>query len=285
MSHALMQQTLQHSTHCFGKGLHSGQPVSLSLHPAPEDTGIVFVRSDIKGNHNEVKARYDFVTATMLGTTISNGSVEIHTIEHLMAALWGCDVDNAYVEINNKELPIMDGSSEPFVFMIECAGVLPQAKARRVIEVLKPIEVEKDHARITLSPATHFGVELEIRFANTLIAQQSGQFDATRSSFKMDLSRARTFCLAEEVDALRTMGLARGGSLENAVVIQGDKTLNADGFRYQDECVRHKLLDCIGDIYLGGHIKGHIQGYCSGHTTNNLLLRTLFADQTAWQEA
>ena len=203
-----------------------------------------------------------------------------------MAALWGCGIDNARVELDGAEVPIMDGSSEPFVFLIECAGRTEQNAPRKMIEVLKTVEVVDGDKRATISPAAHFGVELEISFASGAIAKQQCTFNVEDSSFKTDLSRARTFGFEHEVEQMRSMGLALGGSLDNAIVVSGDKVLNKEGLRYKDEFVRHKVLDCIGDLYLsGGQLVGQISATRTGHGLNNKLLHKLFSTEGAWRIA
>lgn len=279
------QRTLRNRVSCIGTGLHSGTKVSMTLAPAAEDTGIRFFRRDIQGKKPEVAACYRNVTNTMLGTTLTNEEgVSVATVEHLMAALWACGIDNCLVELDGAEVPIMDGSSEPFIFLIECAGIREQGKTRRVIEILKAVRVEENGNFASIRPSENFGVSLEIDFGDKVIANQKYTFDAEDLSFKTELSRARTFCFRHEVEKLQSMGLARGGSLDNAIVVDNDGIMNEGGFRYNDEFVRHKVLDCIGDVYLaGGYIKGHLSGFRSGHGLNNKLLRDLFADKDAWR--
>lgn len=279
------QHTLKNKVSCFGIGLHTGDTVSMSMLPAPEDTGVVFRRVDVAEGSQDVVADYRHVSSTMLGTTISNEhGVKVATVEHLMAALWGCGIDNVIIELDSSEVPIMDGSSEPFVFLIECAGVVEQHKMRQVIEVLKTVHVEEDGSYVSVNPAEGFSVNLEIDFSSKAIASQQCAFDAQDFSFKADLSRARTFGFSHEVDQLREAGLARGGSLDNAIVVNGDEVLNPGGLRYKDEFVRHKTLDCIGDFYLAGaYMKGSFNGFRSGHALNNKLLRKFFADKDAWR--
>jgi UDP-3-O-[3-hydroxymyristoyl] N-acetylglucosamine deacetylase len=257
----------------------------MTLHPAKEDTGIVFKRTDVQGKDTYIPALYSNVSCTQLGTTLTNrDGVSIATIEHLMAAFWGCNIDNVLVEIDGPEVPIMDGSSEPFVFLVECAGLKKQAKHRRIIEVLKPISIQEGDKRVTITPSEHFAVSLEIDFGDAVISQQSHKFSASDISFKTDLCRARSFCFEHEVDSLREMGLAQGGSLNNAIVVGSEGVLNEDGLRYKDEFVRHKILDCIGDFYLsGGMILGHFEGVRSGHALNNKLLHKVFEDKDAWR--
>jgi len=280
----LWQRTLRDSIHCSGVGLHSGKRVSMSLHPAAPDTGIVFRRLDLDG-HPEIPALYDRVGDTRLCTTLTSESgVHVGTVEHLMSAFVGCGVDNAVVELNAAEVPIMDGSAEPFVFLIECAGLVTQTARRHVIEVLKTVEVREGDKIARLEPSDGFSIDLGIAFGSTAIGEQNLFLDVTGRAFKDEISRARTFGFLHEVEALRAAGLARGGSLENAVVVAGDQVLNEDGLRYTDEFVRHKILDCIGDLSLAGRgLMAHFSGYCVGHRINNLLLRALFADPDAWR--
>lgn len=280
-----LQHTLKSEIGCSGTGLHSGNTVSIVLKPAPEDTGIVFRRTDKDGNNAEIEARVENVVEATLCTTLGNDDgVKIATVEHLLAALAGCHIDNVIVEVDGPEMPIMDGSAAPFVFLIECAGVVAQNKSRRVIEVLKRVAVSDNGREASLSPGDGFSVGFEIDFNSNAIGKQDKSVRLVNGTFKGEISRARTFGFAEEVDQLRKMGLARGGSLDNAVVVQGDEILNEEGLRYDDEFVRHKILDCVGDLYLAGaQISGHFQGYRSGHAMNHAIVRALFADPTAWR--
>jgi UDP-3-O-[3-hydroxymyristoyl] N-acetylglucosamine deacetylase len=279
------QHTLKNSIYCSGTGLHSGARVALSLHPAEPDTGIVFRRADIGGSDAEIFARYDQVSDTRLCTTVTNDAgVSVSTVEHLMAALAGCRLDNVIVEINGPELPIMDGSAEPFVFLIDCAGVVAQDTPRRAIRVLKPVDVADGISSARVEPWAGSTINIELEFDTAVIGRRSMFFDMLSDSFRGDLSRARTFGFLHEVEALQAAGLARGGSMENAVVISGDTVLNEGGLRFDDECARHKALDCVGDLYLAGApIIGHFHGIRPGHAINNQLLRCLFADQSAWE--
>ncbi len=280
------QRTLKNAISCSGVGLHSGRRVSMTLNPAGPDTGIVFKRSDLDGGCSLIPASWDRVVDTFLCTAIGNEhGVRVATIEHLMAALAGCHVDNALIEVDGSEVPAMDGSAAPFVFLIECAGIVEQEAARRAIEVLKPVTVIDSGRTAALLPDDCFRVSCEIEFDTDLIARQSFSVELYNGAFKSEISRARTFGFAHEVDRLRAAGLARGGSMENAVVISDNKVLNEEGLRFEDEFVRHKVLDSIGDLYLaGGPIMGHFRGLRTGHEMNNALLRALFADETAWCE-
>ena len=279
------QHTLKNSIYCSGTGLHSGARVALSLHPAKPDTGIVFRRADIGGADAGISARYDQVSDTRLCTTVTNETgVSVATVEHLMAALAGCQLDNVIIEINGPELPIMDGSAEPFVFLIDCAGVVAQDAPRRAIRILKPVTVADGTSSARVEPWAGSTINIELEFESAVIGRRTMFFDMLSDSFRGELSRARTFGFLHEVEALQAAGLARGGSMENAVVISGDTVLNEGGLRFDDECARHKALDCIGDLYLAGApIIGHFHGVRPGHAINNRLLRRLFADQSAWE--
>jgi UDP-3-O-[3-hydroxymyristoyl] N-acetylglucosamine deacetylase len=278
------QQTLKNPINCTGIGLHSGSKVSMYLKPADVNTGIVFVRTDQPADRSEIRANWDRVSDTKLCTVISNDAgVSIGTVEHLMAALRGCGIDNAVIELNGPEVPIMDGSSAPFVFLIECAGIKQQEKPRRLIKILKQVTVGDDTRFATLAPSPVTGFSFEIDFPSAAVSRQESYIRLGNGTFKADLARARTFGFLHEVDQMRKLGLARGGSLDNAIVINGDKVLNEGGLRFSDEFVRHKILDSIGDLYLAGaQIVGHFHGCRSGHALNNQLLRALFADETAW---
>ena len=278
------QQTLRNRISCTGVGLHSGAKVSMTLHPAAPDTGIVFHRADVEGDKADIPASYKNVVDTRLCSTLGNEQgTRIALVEHLMAALMGCGVDNALVEVDGPEVPIMDGSSAPFVFLVECAGLESQAAARRSIRILKTVEARDGIRCATLSPAPAFSVQFEIDFDNDLISHQACSFEPLNGSFKDHLCRARTFGFLEDGEELRARGFARGASLENAVVLSGDRVLNEDGLRYEDEFVRHKVLDSMGDLYLAGApLVGLFTGVRSGHALHNRLLRSLFADEDAW---
>ena len=282
---SLRQHTLKSTIHCSGVGLHSGRKLTMSLYAAEADTGIVFRRTDVGDGCGEIAARFDNVGDTQLCTTLVNeDGVTIGTVEHLMAALAGCEIDNAVVEINGPEVPIMDGSAEPFVFLIECAGVVEQTAPRRAIEILRRVSVTNGDAEISLEPSSGFSINLGIDFDHPSIGRQDIVLDMTSAAFKSQICRARTFGFLHEVESLRTAGFGRGGSLDNAVVISADGVMNEDGLRFADEFVRHKALDCIGDLYLlGAPIQGRVHGRRNGHSLNNLLLRTLIADRSAWR--
>lgn len=283
-----LQTTLANKVSCTGIGLHSGEQVTMNILPAPADTGIVFKRLDVTSAQALVPARFDAVCETNLGTTIRNEyGVKVSTIEHLMAAIWGVGIDNVIIELSSSEVPIMDGSSEPFVFMLECAGISTLKTPRRILRVLKTVEVYDGDSYARISPnkegETGMLLNIEIEFNHSLIGKQTALYDFREVNFKQVISRARTFGFEHEVSALREMGLALGGSLDNAVVVGKDKIVNQEGLRYDDEFVRHKALDCVGDLFLAGfRIDGAINCRRPGHAINNKLLRALFADDSAY---
>jgi UDP-3-O-[3-hydroxymyristoyl] N-acetylglucosamine deacetylase len=256
----------------------------MTLHPAETNHGIIFRRTDIVRGQAEIAADWRNVVDSQLCTAIRNtDGVEVQTIEHLMAAFAGLGIDNALVELNGPEVPIMDGSAAPFVFLVECAGIAEQSEPRRAIVVHKPVEVSDDGKRAAFAPAAGFTVDLAIDFSNTLVARQTLAFDLTDGAFKAEIARARTFGFENEVSHMRASGLLRGGSLDNAVVVSGTKVMNEDGLRYEDEFVRHKTLDCVGDLYLaGGPIVARFDGFRTGHRLNHRLLVELFSDPTAY---
>ena len=278
------QRTLKSAIHCSGIGLHNGLRVSMTLCPAAPNTGIVFRRLDLPAGQNEIAATWRNAVETPLCTTlVGDGGATVSTIEHLMSALVGCDIDNAVVELTGSEVPIMDGSAAPFLFLIDCAGTTEQAAPRRAIRILKPVSVMDGSRAAHLRPGDGFVVDFEIDFDSPVIARQRWRVDVDRHSYRNDIAPARTFGFLSDVEKLRALGLARGGSLDNAVVIEGDRILNEGGLRFDNEFVRHKVLDCIGDLYLaGGPIIGQFQGYCAGHALTLRLLRALFAEQDAW---
>jgi UDP-3-O-[3-hydroxymyristoyl] N-acetylglucosamine deacetylase len=254
------------------------------LRPAAPDSGITFCRTDAFGGGAEIAANWRNTVESALCTTVSNREgISVATIEHLMAALAGAEIDNLRVEIDGPEVPIMDGSAAPFVFLIECAGVKEQDATRRAIRILKTVTVGDAGKSASLTPDHGFSMSFEIDFASRAVSRQELSIEFDSDTFKSEISRARTFGFAHEVDRMRAAGLARGGSLDNAVVVSGDTILNEGGLRYADEFVRHKLLDSLGDLYLAGApIIGHFRGQRSGHLLNRKLLQTLFADAEAW---
>jgi UDP-3-O-[3-hydroxymyristoyl] N-acetylglucosamine deacetylase len=252
----------------------------MALRPAAPDTGIVFRRLDAGVS---IPAVWSNTVEATLCTVLSNEGIEVKTVEHLMAALRGCGIDNAVVELDGPEVPAMDGSAAPFVAMIERAGTIAQDRPRRAIKVLKPVRVHSDGVTAALLPDHGFSMSFEIDFDNPMIRCQDMAVSFEPGTFKTELSRARTFGLFEDVARLQAAGLARGGSLDNAVVISGDRVLNKGGLRFADEFVRHKLLDAYGDLYLaGGEIIGYFRGSRSGHAHTRRLLAALFADPDAW---
>jgi UDP-3-O-[3-hydroxymyristoyl] N-acetylglucosamine deacetylase len=257
----------------------------MALRPASANTGIVFRRVDHPSSRTRtIKAEHASVVDTTLCTTIGNGTVSVRTIEHLMAAFAGCGIDNAVVELDGAEVPVMDGSAAPFMFLIECAGIVQQRAPRRVIEVLKPISLADETRAISVTPADRFSLRCDIDFEHPVLGHQSVVFDPQRSTFRNELSRARTFCMEADVARMQAAGLGLGGSLENAVVVGDDGVLNEEGLRYPDEFVRHKALDCIGDLYLAGApILGHVHSVRAGHTMNHALLSALLSDLDAWR--
>ena len=278
------QHTLAGEVRFEGVTLHKGFAGKLFIKPALPNHGIVFKRTDIKGSKRLVRARWDYVTDTALCTTVSNESgISVSTIEHLMAAFSGCGIDNALVEIDCPEVPIMDGSARPFVDLFEKVGLQQQKADRKFIKILKPIEVLEKDARIELSPAKNFSIDFEIDFNSEAIKDTSLNISLVNGAFNHEISSARTFGFLEDVDRMRLAGLGLGGSLKNVVVVDGAKVLNDDGLRFKDEFVRHKILDCVGDLYLcGGPIIGCVKAYKTGHYFNNKLLRKLFSEKSSW---
>ncbi|MDG2479648.1 MAG: UDP-3-O-acyl-N-acetylglucosamine deacetylase [Alphaproteobacteria bacterium] len=280
----MYQTTLKTPISCTGIGLHSGEKAVMTMKPTEAGSGIAFERTDLSNGARHFPARFDMVSDTFLCTTLRNASgATLATVEHVMAALAGCGIDNVMIEVNGPELPIMDGSSEAFVFLIECAGIEVLEAPRRCVRVLREVSVRDGDRVAQLSPSGDRSFRCEIVYDNPQIATQSASLDLDREAFKSDIARARTFGLMEEVDGLRANGLALGGSLDNAVVVSGEKVLNEGGLRYENEFARHKVLDAIGDLALAGApILGAFDGYCSGHALNNKLLLALFEDDDAW---
>lgn len=281
------RKTLKASIGCVGDGLHSGRRMSLAMHPAAAGAGIQFRRTDLGV---DIPARFDFVTDTRLCTTIAAPSapeVRIGTIEHIMAALAGAGIDDAIIEVDGPEIPILDGSAAPFLFLIDCAGIASSAAQRQMIEVLRPVRVEDGHgafAELRPNSEAAFDAALEIEYPNTAIGHQSLNFRLTPEAFRTTLANSRTFGLAEDVARLHEAGLALGGSLDNAVVVDGMTILNPGGLRHADEFIRHKMLDMVGDLALAGApLRARFLGSKSGHALNNQLLRALFADASAWR--
>ena len=292
MSDMIKQRTLKHSVCATGIGLHTGDKILMELCPAPVDTGIVFRRTD-RSPSATIPARLDYVRDTTLSTTLENDGVRISTVEHLLSALAGFGIDNAFIDLSTRdpqvtEVPIMDGSAGPFVFLLQSAGIREQGVPKQFLRVRKTVEVHDEQANkwARFKSYDGFKVAFAIHFEHPVFDQRNTQVevDFSTTSFVKEVSRARTFGFARDVELLRSKNLALGGSLANAVVIDDHRVLNEDGLRYTDECVRHKVLDAIGDLYLLGHsLIGAFEGYRSGHALNNQLLRKLLEDKAAWE--
>ena len=279
-----MQTTLNKSIQITDIGLHSGHDVTMTLHPADVNHGIVFKRVDVTGKDNIIPALWNYVVDTRLCTMIGNkDGVSIGTIEHLMAALRGCNVDNVLVELNGPEVPVMDGSSQPFVDLIEETGTTTQDTPRRMIKVLKEVSVEQDGKHVSLKPSNGSVFAGEIDFNHPEIGRQDMEIQLVNGNFKHDLANCRTFGFLHEVEYMRKNGLALGGSLDNAIVLDEKTVMNIEGLRRKDEFIRHKLLDAIGDLYLAGaQIIGSYDSSKPGHALNNAILHALFADPSNW---
>lgn len=280
-----MQNTLIRSVTFTGVGLHSGAPVTMTVHPAAEDHGICFRRTDVVTGDAQVPAQWDAVVPSRLCTLVANAAgVSVSTIEHIMAALAGSAIHNALIDIDGPEVPILDGSAAPFVSGFLDAGIVAQGAPVRAIRVLKAIEVREGEAVARLEPSDMLEIAFQIDFAEAAIGRQDKVLNMANGAFVRELSDSRTFCRNAEVVAMRERGLALGGTLDNAVVFEGDKVLSPGGLRYADEPVRHKMLDALGDLALaGGPILGRYTGIRAGHALTNRLLRALFADPTAWR--
>jgi UDP-3-O-[3-hydroxymyristoyl] N-acetylglucosamine deacetylase len=278
------QKTLRNPIGCVGIGLHTGAKVSLTLHPAEPDSGVRFVRYDRPGG-SAIRARFDQVCDTTMCTALGDAAGRaVGAVEHLMAALAICEIDNVLVEASGPELPVMDGSAQPFVFLIECAGTIEQERPRHWVEVLKPVSVKAHGKHARLEPAAELILDCEIHLEHPLIASQAMCLAFDSEEFKSAIACARTFGFAERVEELWSHGLAQGGSLKNTVVVSRDRVLNEEGLRFPDEFVRHKVLDSLGDLYLAGApLRGRFIGRSAGHTMHNKLLRALFADPAAWR--
>lgn len=279
------QRTLKDSVSVTGVGLHSGEKVTLGLRPAPVNTGIVFRRVDVKPVE-EICARAERVHDTRLSTCMEQNGVRVATIEHLMSALAGLGIDNAYVDLDSAEVPIMDGSAGTFIFLLQSAGIVEQSAAKKFIRVKKTVEVRQGDKWVRFEPHHGYKLTFTINFAHPVFAntRQHVTVDLGEHSYIRDISRARTFGFMQDVENMRAQGLALGGSLDNAIVMDDYRVLNPDGLRFEDEFVKHKVLDAIGDLYLLGHpLIGAFSGYKSGHALNNALLRALLADEQAWE--
>ncbi len=281
----LKQRTLKSIVTTTGIGLHSGKKVNLGLRPAAANTGIVFSRVDLEPPV-EIKAEPQIVGETTLSTTLVKNGVKVSTIEHLMSALAGLGIDNVYVDLNAEEVPIMDGSAAPFLFLIESAGIELQSAPKKFVKITRPIKFENKAGWAELSPYDGFKVSFEIDFDHPAVkdTRQKLALDLSKNSYATEIGRARTFGFMRDVELLRSKNLGLGGSLGNAVVLDEFRILNKDGLRYSDEFVKHKMLDAIGDLYTLGHgIIGAYHGHKSGHAINNLLLRELLKHQDSWE--
>ncbi len=282
---ALNQRTLKNVIRATGVGLHTGEKVYLTLRPAPVDTGIVFIRTDLD-ELVSLRAHAENVGDTTMATSLINGNVEISTVEHLMSAFSGLGIDNAYVDVSAPELPIMDGSAAPFVFLLQSAGAEEQPAPKKFVRIKKTVSYAQGDVTVELRPYDGFRIEYTLLYDHPVFRKhiKSACVELSTMSFVKEVSRARTFGFLADYEKLRSMNLARGGSLDNAVVVDDYRILNEEGLRLEDEFVKHKILDAIGDLYLLGHsMIGAFSGYKSGHGTNNALLRKLLADQDAYE--
>jgi UDP-3-O-[3-hydroxymyristoyl] N-acetylglucosamine deacetylase len=280
------QRTLRNSIRATGVGLHTGKKVMMTLKPAPVDTGICFRRVDL-AQPVDIPARAENVGETTLGTTLVQGDVRVSTVEHLLSAFAGLGIDNAIVEVTASEVPIMDGSAGPFVFLLQSAGIEEQGAPKRFIRVRKSVQVTDGDKWARFDPFEGFKVNFEIEFDHPIFKRrlQRASMDFSTTSFLKEISRARTFGFMRDLETLRAHNLALGGTLENAIVLDDVGVVNEDGLRYEDEFVKHKILDAIGDLYLLGHsLIGEFSGHKSGHGLNNALLRALLEDRDAWEE-
>ncbi len=282
----MQQRTLKNSIRATGVGLHSGDKVYMILRPAAENTGIVFRRIDLERPVDIIADAFK-VGETMLGTTLIEDGVKVATIEHLMAAFAGLGIDNAYVDLSAAEVPIMDGSAAPFVFLLQSAGLAEQKAAKKFVRIKRRVRVEEGDKWAEFRPYSGFRVNFSIEFDHPVFKKhtQTACVDFSTTAFLRVVSRARTFGFLRDIEALRAMNLTLGGSMDNAIVLDDFRVLNEDGLRYEDEFVKHKILDAIGDLYLLGHgLIGEFTGHKSGHALNNQLLRKLRADESAWEE-
>jgi UDP-3-O-[3-hydroxymyristoyl] N-acetylglucosamine deacetylase len=282
----LRQRTLKTAIRATGVGLHTGRKVFMTLRPAAENTGVVFRRIDLDPPV-DVPADANIVGETMLGTTLIVGKVKVATVEHLLSALSGLGIDNLYVDLSAPEVPIMDGSAAPFVFLLQSAGIAEQNAPKKFIRIRKKVRVEEDDKWAEFKPYDGFRINFSIDFEHPVFKThlQTSSIDFSTTSFLREVSRARTFGFLRDIEALRANRLALGGNIDNAIVLDDFRVLNEDGLRYEDEFVRHKILDAIGDLYLAGcSLLGEFSGHKSGHDLNNKLVRKLLAQQDAWEE-
>jgi len=282
----IKQRTLKNVIRATGVGLHTGDKVYMTLRPAPVNTGIVFRRIDL-AEPVEIPSLCEFVGDTRLSTTLVHDTVRVATVEHLLSAMAGLGIDNAYVDLSAAEVPIMDGSAGPFVFLLQSAGIEEQSAPKRFIRIKKAVKVEEGDKWARFEPFDGFKVGFSIEFQHPMFSRRSSaaEIDFSTTSFVKEVSRARTFGFMRDIEMLRERNLALGGSMDNAIVLDDYRVLNEDGLRYEDEFVKHKILDAIGDLYLLGHsLIGSFYGHKSGHELNNKLLRALMADAKAWEE-
>jgi UDP-3-O-[3-hydroxymyristoyl] N-acetylglucosamine deacetylase len=282
----LKQRTLKNSIRATGVGLHTGKKVLMVLRPAPANHGIWFRRNDLD-QPVDIPARAESVGETTLGTTIVRDGIKVSTIEHLLSALAGLGIDNAIIELSSDEVPIMDGSAGPFVFLLQSAGIEEQNAPKKFVRIKKSVKVEDGEKWARFDPYDGFKVNFEIEFDHPVFKRRSqvASMDFSTTTFLREISRARTFGFMRDLEYMRSRNLALGGNLDNAIVLDDYRILNEDGLRYEDEFVKHKVLDAIGDLYLLGHsLIGEFSGYKSGHGLNNRLLRTLIADAAAWED-
>ncbi len=282
----IRQRTLRNVIRATGVGIHTGQKVYMTLRPAAVDTGIVFRRTDLD-EPVDIEARAENVGDTSLSTALVRDGVRVSTVEHLLSAMAGLGIDNAFVDVSASEVPIMDGSAGPFVFLIQSAGIEEQEAPKRFIRIRKKVRVEDGDKWAQFQPFDGFKVGFSINFSHPIFTQRisKAEIDFSTTSFVKEVSRARTFGFMRDIEMLRERNLVLGGSMDNAIVLDDYRVLNEDGLRYEDEFVKHKILDAIGDLYLlGRSLIGAFYGHKSGHELNNRLLRTLIADRSAWEE-
>ncbi len=281
----LEQRTLKNEIHCSGIGVHTGETIHLTFKPAPVDTGIVFRRVDLNPAV-EIEAKAENVGDTTLSTCLIKDGVRVSTVEHLLSAFAGLGVDNAYVELDSAEVPIMDGSSGPFVFLIQSADIVEQGAPKKFIRIKKSISIKSGDKYAKVTPYNGFKVKFTVKFDHPLLNDkgQTAELNFSSTSFVKEVSRARTFGFVSEFEQLRKANLALGASLDNAIALDDYRVMNEEGLRYSDEFVRHKILDAIGDLYLLGYpIIGEFEGHKSGHALNNKLLEKIYADDEAWE--
>ncbi|HCF57281.1 MAG TPA: UDP-3-O-[3-hydroxymyristoyl] N-acetylglucosamine deacetylase [Myxococcales bacterium] len=280
----LRQRTIESEVRCSGVGLHTGAPVRLTLKPAPENHGVTFRRTDVPGSR-EIPARAKYVVDTALATSLGRDGVRVGTVEHLCATLCGLGIDNLRVELDGPEVPIMDGSAAPFAFLVRSAGIVPQQRMKKFLVIRRKVAVRNGDKEASLAPAGQFTVSCNIDFKHPLISDQSFRFAFSDRTFHREVARARTFGFVRDIEALKRAGLARGGSLDNAIVVDDFSILNPDGLRFPNEFVRHKVLDAVGDLFLFGMpVIGHLNAHKSGHALNHKLVTRVLSDPSCYEE-